>query len=225
MAVRLRAPSSAATTTRSTSPGKGPAVIQPARAGSRSSTRRPRMAPPQGISSISPRLAASRSRADVLFASTGHVAAGGILAMFNEDAMDGLAMVAQNGGGSNDDHRRAEARLSGRGVWHRLAVDQCRSRRWNLFRVRHQPGHWTLHRRSVPLGRSLVQARDERPGHGDVVTVTGRTTSMRIRPTRAAHRDRWRSRSPTWIGSGLWGRRLAAGSRDSGRDRAHRNDA
>ena len=44
--------------------------------------------------------------ADVLFASPEHNSSGGILAMYDEDAMDGLALVAQHGGGNNHDHAR-----------------------------------------------------------------------------------------------------------------------
>ncbi len=45
-------------------------------------------------------------KADVLFASPGHNSSGGILAMYDEDAGDGLALLAQHGGGNNPDHAR-----------------------------------------------------------------------------------------------------------------------
>ncbi len=111
-------------------------------------------------------------KADVLFASPGHNSSGGILAMYDEDAMDGLALLAQHGGGNNHDHARLSLVYQIAGTGTELAsidVDQ-------LFEADTNPGLSLTQRIGSTSGDHwyrLVMNVSVTGANSDQVAVTG----------------------------------------------------
>ena len=115
-------------------------------------------------------------KADVLFA-TGHVSAGGILAMYNEDTEDGLALVAQNrSGGSSDDFAKLKLVYQIAGTGTDLASVNVGSAVGSSFEQDTNPG-LTLAQRIGPTSGDhwyrLVMNVSVTGANNDQVTVTG----------------------------------------------------